>query len=132
MFSTPESIAAQLGLRRSGTEYKGPCPKCGGTDRFHVKNGKSARLILHCRHGCSFDELAKVCGLLEKRPGIPQQAGISRDHLEYLFLFQRAYECAAYRGEDVATDADHKKYSRNARLFRQPRIRTMLNDWGLL
>lgn len=25
-------------LRQAGREYKGPCPKCGGDDRFHVRN----------------------------------------------------------------------------------------------
>ena len=30
-------IAKALGLKRSGSEYKGPCPLCGGNDRFHVR-----------------------------------------------------------------------------------------------
>jgi len=29
--------AEQLGLKRMGREYKGPCPVCGGNDRFHLK-----------------------------------------------------------------------------------------------
>ena len=31
------TIAAALDLRRRGSEWVGPCPRCGGTDRFHVR-----------------------------------------------------------------------------------------------
>ena len=31
------TIADALGLRRRGSEWVGPCPRCGGTDRFHVR-----------------------------------------------------------------------------------------------
>jgi CHC2 zinc finger/Toprim domain len=33
-------------LRRSGAEWIGPCPRCGGRDRFSVN---SAKAIFHCR-----------------------------------------------------------------------------------
>jgi DNA primase len=36
-------------LRRVGAEHVGPCPKCGGTDRFSVNPKK---LVWNCR-GCS-------------------------------------------------------------------------------
>lgn len=52
-----DHIAHTLGLRKSGAEYKGPCPVCGGTDRFHIKQGRSRDLIMHCRHGCTFAQL---------------------------------------------------------------------------
>src|SRR5690606_24582772 len=29
--------------RESSREYSGPCPKCGGTDRFHVRDGEPGR-----------------------------------------------------------------------------------------
>lgn len=44
----------RLGLqgKRRGAEYQGPCPLCGGDDRFHVapKNRNSAGVRTYCRH----------------------------------------------------------------------------------
>lgn len=38
-----------LGLKRVGAELIGPCPKCGGTDRFSINPGKG---VFNCR-GCN-------------------------------------------------------------------------------
>lgn len=54
-----ESVAQSLGLKKKGSEYKGPCPECGGDDRFHIQRGKLHPIVMHCRHGCSFSDLAK-------------------------------------------------------------------------
>lgn len=36
---------------RVGKEWKGPCPVCGGTDRFHIGPGtKGAAVLVFCRH----------------------------------------------------------------------------------
>jgi RecA-family ATPase len=45
-----EEVIARHGikLRRSGQERIGPCPKCGGTDRFSINNTKG---VFNCR-GC--------------------------------------------------------------------------------
>ena len=40
---------ARLELRRMGSEWKGPCPVCGGTDRFHVREGRDGAALAHCR-----------------------------------------------------------------------------------
>jgi len=55
-------IAQSLGLKRSGSEYKGPCPnpECGGSDRFHISRGRTHPVLMYCRHGCTFSTLAKV------------------------------------------------------------------------
>lgn len=46
-------------LQRRGGEYVGPCPVCGGNDRFRV-NAKGA----FCRkNGCSLPDLLKAAGL---------------------------------------------------------------------
>ena len=34
-----------------GREYSGPCPQCGGTDRFHVRSGPDGRALIGCP-GC--------------------------------------------------------------------------------
>ena len=43
-----------LNLKRFGNdEYHGPCPNCGGTDRFWINSYKGG-LKHHCRKGCDF------------------------------------------------------------------------------
>lgn len=42
-----EEWAARCGLTRRGREWVGPCPSCGGTDRFHVTDREGA-----ARWGC--------------------------------------------------------------------------------
>ena len=43
--------------RRSGVEWSGPCPVCGGNDRFHVRPGRKVLVLVGCRNGCSFEQL---------------------------------------------------------------------------
>ena len=76
MFNTPESIAEAFGLKRSGAEYKGPCPICGGTDRFHVKNGTD-KLLLHCRNGCLFSDLASAVDIGRDSRPVPRRSEIT-------------------------------------------------------
>ena len=60
--------------RTVGREHVGPCPRCGGTDRFSVKEGRRVAVAAHCRHGCTFPQLAEaVHGPVEarKRPMRP-------------------------------------------------------------
>ena len=45
-----EDWAARLDLRNRSGEYVGPCPVCGGTDRFHVGRGRGGAMV-GCR-GC--------------------------------------------------------------------------------
>ncbi len=45
-----EDVAEALRLKRRGSELIGPCPNCGGTDRFHVRR-EGQRAIVGCR-GC--------------------------------------------------------------------------------
>ena len=44
-------------------EWVGPCPLCGGDDRFHLKKGDKASVLAGCRKGCQFKDIAeKVLG----------------------------------------------------------------------
>ena len=43
--------AARLDLRNRSDEHVGPCPVCGGTDRFHVGRGRGGAAMVGCR-GC--------------------------------------------------------------------------------
>ena len=45
-----EDWAARLDLHNRSGEYVGPCPVCGGTDRFHVGRGRGGAMV-GCR-GC--------------------------------------------------------------------------------
>ena len=45
-----QDAAARLGLRSRAGELIGPCPSCGGTDRFHLRRAGAAALV-GCR-GC--------------------------------------------------------------------------------
>ena len=45
--------------KRRGREWSGPCPLCGGEDRFHVAQGSRVAVIASCRHGCTFPQLAE-------------------------------------------------------------------------
>jgi phage/plasmid primase-like uncharacterized protein len=72
--TTFDGAIAHLGLRlrRQGPEMIGPCPKCGGTDRFAInrkkgvwncrgcrRGGDAIDLVRHLR-GCSFQEALTV------------------------------------------------------------------------
>ena len=48
-------LAALPDLKKVGGEHHGPCPACGGTDRFRV-NDKGA----FCRKECSFEDLRRA------------------------------------------------------------------------
>ena len=97
MLGDPKAVADVLGLKRAGGEYKGPCPLCGGQDRFHVKQGHQHNLIVHCRHGCQFKELARWltdAGLVEDtRPKLQYSGKVDRAEVEtFLAAFCRAVD----------------------------------------
>ena len=56
---TLEDAARALGLKKKGSEYKGPCVCCGGNDRFHLMRGSRHPIVMHCRHGCKYPELMR-------------------------------------------------------------------------
>ena len=47
-------------LKQAGQEWNGPCPLCGGDDRFHIGPGAKRGTVVGCRHGCGFKDLAKA------------------------------------------------------------------------
>ena len=46
-----EFFVGATDLRRRGAEWVGPCPLCGGDDRFHVGEGSDGAALVGCR-GC--------------------------------------------------------------------------------
>ena len=50
-FTEWQAMAPALGLKPEGREFVGPCPSCGGEDRFSVSE-KNRRAVFQCR-GCN-------------------------------------------------------------------------------
>lgn len=51
-----QGIIDHFNMKRYGREWKGPCPICGGTDRFWI-NELESEVKVHCRHGCDHIEI---------------------------------------------------------------------------
>ena len=56
--------AKELNLKRIGQELVGPCPNCGGTDRFAVHTQKK---VLNCRQCRNFRDIMIAAGALETK-----------------------------------------------------------------
>lgn len=72
---------AGVELRSHGSEWCGPCPLCGGEDRFHVREAADGRALIGCR-GCidgqpdnskrrRYGELLRSVGLINEERGRP-------------------------------------------------------------
>jgi len=67
-------------LKRAGTQngkprFNGPCPICGGRDRFRVAQG-DRKVLIPCSHGCSFKELLDALGLSDDSDGLAPEPRI--------------------------------------------------------
>ena len=60
-FADWQGAATILGLRQRGLELVGPCPSCGGKDRFSVAL-KGNRTVFNCRQCQAFVEILKAAG----------------------------------------------------------------------
>ena len=67
-FADWEARADRLGLKRQGREVVGPCPSCGGRDRFAVKPVEGGAAVIHCRRCKGFVDILKAAGFAEERP----------------------------------------------------------------
>ena len=71
-----EVAAAHGGLKRSGAEWIGPCPNCGGDDRFAVKDRGDRTALVNCRGCGDFGAIMKAlfpdrCPARPSRPRLP-------------------------------------------------------------
>ena len=66
-FAEWEAKAGALSLKRQGRELVGPCPACGGTDRFAVKPINGGAALIHCRQCEGFVDILKAAGLADER-----------------------------------------------------------------
>jgi hypothetical protein len=110
-----ERIAEQLGLKRQGRTFAGPCPICGGTDRFTLSKGKKYDVLYHCRHGCQFSHIIKELedrGIVEKDEYNKPSTYISRHDKEQLVkdrFYTAMYEQEAKQNKDMSL-SDWRKY----------------------
>ena len=71
-----QDAAESLGLRNRSGELAGPCPSCGGADRFHVRRSGRGGALVGCR-GCidgggrGFGEVLQAAGFGPERPCEP-------------------------------------------------------------
>jgi hypothetical protein len=85
-----ERIVAHLRLKRRGKELSGPCPKCGGADRFAVNTAKGVFLCRQCDpkggdvialyqfvHDCDFKEAVEQLNQINGTP-VPKRNGDDR------------------------------------------------------
>ena len=109
------TIAEALGLRKSGSGYRGPCPVCGGSDKatkFTLREDGD-RTLLHCFAGCSQEEIiAELCrrGLWREASPLRAMVSLQRQRQDRLLVAKAGIllaEAAIKRGERL--DADEVK-----------------------
>ena len=97
-------LAALPRLERRGKEYVGACPNCGGTDRFHLREGDGGTAIVGCRgciDGLPRPERAKRFGEMLRAAGLSQPAGVQH--------VQSAFRNPEQNAPAVAQDASNAK-----------------------
>jgi hypothetical protein len=100
------------GLRRAGVERVGPCPQCGGDDRFGINprkgvfgcrkcgaKGDGIALVMHVRQVTFPEALDWLCG---PRQEISAAERAQRDQAAEANRQARAAEAAQYRARAVA------------------------------
>lgn len=108
------------GLRRSGAELVGPCPLCGGTDRFGVNLLSGAFLCRRCGivGGDQVELVRRVlgCGFREALNWLVGAAEVAQDPAELAARRQRA-------------EASARKQAREAERYRQRAIDQARELW---
>lgn len=117
------SIAADLGLRRMGRDYRGGCPLCGGDSRFTLTE-KDGKLLWRCWAGCDQSALTAELRARALYPEREQRRVSESERREY----GRRRRAAADEGRRVAL------YVRalTARLEREKREALRRDDWPTL
>ena len=84
--SVEQILAAYQGLglsaRRRGQDWHGPCPVCGGRDRWHVTSDGAGGSIMACRQCGDFRAIAGALGLNGRPPGAIDTAAVERAESE--------------------------------------------------
>ena len=111
--------SAALTLKRQGRELVGPCPACGGTDRFAVKPVNGGAAVIHCRQCKGFVDILKAAGCAEQRPtngADPtrefQYRDLSGDHYHSAFRQgdgpdKKCWQRAGFKGRPLPYRIEH-------------------------
>ena len=95
--SAEQILAAYRGLgleaRRQGVQWEGPCPSCGGENRFHV----SSDGMIGCRNCGDFRAIATALGLNGGAPAEVDTDALERTRVEA----ERRYARAADRARQM-------------------------------
>ena len=89
-----EIVRRGITLKRSGAELIGPCPKCGGEDRFAVNLNKQ---VFNCR-GCN------ARGALDQAKAVAAVAAVEPQCARYLDRSE-----FGQRRRNILVDADLKR-----------------------
>jgi hypothetical protein len=129
MNELPDDIAARFGLKKSGKSFIGPCPLCGGTDRFSVKRGKHHPSVMWCRQ-CGNEPFFQL--FIEPKRGLTNDTNqdFTKDEIQYMWLFIKACEGAKRRGEQP-TQTEWEQYRQYQKILQQPCVHSMAVRWGL-
>ena len=74
--------AIGLTARRRGLEWHGPCPVCGGRDRWHVASDGGGGSVMGCRQCSDFRSIAGALGLNGRPPGELDTTAVERAESE--------------------------------------------------
>ena len=109
------SVLASLGINTPCRGKHGPCPVCGGKDRFHFDD-KEGKGTWHCRQcdgkraGDGLDLVAKVTGMSTKEAAqeVAQVLGLVSGSLDHEAIDQRQAQ-AARRAEQVKAQEQDRR-----------------------
>ena len=129
-FSDWQAHAPALTLRRQGRELVGPCPSCGGIDRFAVKPVEGGAAVIHCRQCKGFVDILRAAGLAEDRP---TNGAAPVMVYEYRDPSGNLYHRVSRQGEGpdkrVWQDKGHKGHSTRTWSTRRPTGATIRLSW---
>lgn len=108
-FAEWEAGAGSLGLKRQGRELVGPCPACGGTDRFAVKPINGGAALIHCRQCKGFVHILEAAGFAEERPTNGTAPVTTYDYCDPAGkVYHRAFRQGSGPDKRVWQDKGHK------------------------
>ncbi len=121
-----EAIARGAKLKRVGREFVGPCPACGGRDRFSINVQKK---IFNCRGAVGGDVIQLVehlegCSFLvacQRLTGLPPPGGQQRE--------MTAEELVAYGRRKAAAERADARREREETARRARRAATAVGVW---
>ena len=113
------AVARGARLRRVGAEFVGPCPACGGADRFAINvrrqvfncrgSGRGGDVIAMVKYLDASDFIAACTALAGEPPGAVDSRQSAVDHAE---IARRAEARAAAEAERARLDIDYREAER--------------------